>query len=91
VKGLAVDVIAILLASAPQQAHACAMPSAEIIQSRYTAEELTELRRNTLRYARSFPPGNERNRHRLIAASLRTLFKSEGWLKAHTLDGPLVP
>jgi hypothetical protein len=67
------------------------MQSAETIQSRYTSEELTELRRNTLRYARSFPPGNVRNRHRLVAALLRTLFQSEGWIKAHTLDGPLVP
>jgi hypothetical protein len=66
------------------------MPSAETIRSRYTAEELTELRRNTLRYARSFPPGNERNRHRQIAASLRRLFQSDGWFKAHTPDGPLV-
>jgi hypothetical protein len=67
------------------------MPSAASIQSRYTAEELMELRRNTLRYARSFPPGDERNRHRQIAALLRTLFQSDGWFKAHTFDGPLVP
>jgi hypothetical protein len=60
------------------------MSSAKTIQSRYTVEELIELRRNTLRYARSFPPGAERNRHRQVAASLRTLFRGEGWFKAHT-------
>jgi hypothetical protein len=65
------------------------MSSAEIIQSRYTVEELINLRRNTLRYARSFPPGAERNRHRQVAASLRTLFQNNGWLKAYTLGGQL--
>jgi hypothetical protein len=67
------------------------MSSAKAIQSRYTIEELTELRRKTLRYARSFPPGEERDRHRQVAASLRTLFQSEGWFKAPTLDVALVP
>jgi hypothetical protein len=67
------------------------MSSAEIIPSRYTVEELIELRRKTLRYARSFPPGDERDRHRQVAASLRTLFQSDGWFKAHALDGALVP
>ncbi len=49
----------------------------------YTLDELTELRRNTLRYARSFPPGDERNQHRQLAVSLRTLFKGEKWLRDH--------
>ena len=49
-------------------------------------DELIELRRNILRYARSFPPGPERNKHRQVAASLRTLFQNNGWLQAHTLD-----
>ena len=67
------------------------MPPTKTFQRRYTIEELIELRRNTLRYARSFPPGDERNRHRQIAALLRTLFRGEGWFKAHTLDGALAP
>jgi hypothetical protein len=46
-----------------------------------------ETRRNVLRYARTFPPGAERNQHRQIALSLRRLFRNETWLKAHTLDG----
>jgi len=49
----------------------------------YTLDELTELRRNTLRYARSFPPGDERNQHRQLAISLRMLFKGENWLRDH--------
>jgi hypothetical protein len=47
--------------------------------------ELTEHRRNILRYARSFPPGPERNQHRQIALSLRALFKTKDWLEAHVL------
>jgi hypothetical protein len=46
-----------------------------------------ETRRNVLRYARTFPPGAERDEHRQIALSLRRLFRNETWLKAHTLDG----
>jgi hypothetical protein len=34
-----------------------------------------EMRRNVLRYARTFPPGGERNQHRQIALSLRSLFR----------------
>jgi hypothetical protein len=48
-----------------------------------TMAELVEHRRNILRYARSFPPGPERNQHRQIALSLRTLFRNSEWLNAH--------
>jgi hypothetical protein len=48
-----------------------------------------ELRRNTLRYARVFPPGSERNRHRQVAASLRDLFRGKKWLREHTREGAL--
>jgi hypothetical protein len=51
----------------------------------YSIEQLVELQRNTLRYARSFPPGAERNQHRL-AMSLRGLFKNKTWLDAHTVE-----
>jgi hypothetical protein len=47
----------------------------------------TEMRRNVLRYARTFAPGGERNQHRQIALSLRRLFRNKTWLKSHTLDG----
>jgi hypothetical protein len=46
-----------------------------------------EMRRNVLRYARTFRPGTERNQHRQIALSLRRLFKNKTWLESHTLDG----
>jgi hypothetical protein len=41
------------------------------------------LRRNKLRYARTFPPGEERNQHFHVAVSLRALFKNEKWLRDH--------
>jgi hypothetical protein len=54
----------------------------------YSQAELVEHRRNILRYARSFPPGPERNQHRQIALSLRALFRRKEWLEAHVLkDG----
>jgi hypothetical protein len=65
--------------------------SEPLVKRLYSIEELVELRRNNLRYARSFPPGDERNRHRRVATSLRALFKDEKWLHAHTLEGTLVP
>lgn len=46
-----------------------------------------EMRRNVLRYARTFPPGGKRNQHRQIALSLRRLFRNKAWLESHTLDG----
>jgi hypothetical protein len=55
-------------------------------QRLYSKAELMEHRRNLLRYARSFPPGSERNRHRHIALLFRTLFKNKIWLDAHTIE-----
>jgi hypothetical protein len=49
-------------------------------ERRYHLEELIELRRMNLRYARSFSPGHERNQHRQTAMSLKDLFKNERWL-----------
>jgi hypothetical protein len=57
-----------------------------IDHSRYTKAELIEHRRNIIRFARLFPPGPERNHHRQIALSLRSLFKNTAWLDAHTVD-----
>jgi hypothetical protein len=66
------------------------MTSVEPLVDRlYSLEELTELRRNTLRYARAFPPGDERNRHRQVAVSLRGLFRSRKWLRIHTREDAL--
>ena len=52
-------------------------------QPLYSRAELIQQRRNILRYARSFPPGPERNQHRQIALSLRALFRDREWLRAH--------
>jgi hypothetical protein len=54
----------------------------------YSKAELVEHRRNILRYARSFPPGPERNQHRQVALSLRALFRNRKWLEAHVLKDP---
>jgi hypothetical protein len=51
----------------------------------YSKAELIEYRRNILRYARSFPPGPERNQHRQVALSLRTLFRDREWREANVL------
>jgi hypothetical protein len=51
----------------------------------YSKAELMEYRRNILRYARSFPPGPERNQHRQVALSLRALFRNRESLEAHVL------
>jgi hypothetical protein len=53
-------------------------------ERRYNLEELIELRRMNLRYARTFPPGHQRNQHRQTAMSLKDLLKNERWLAAHT-------
>jgi hypothetical protein len=52
----------------------------------YSKAELLEHRRNILRYARTFPPGPERNQHRQVALSLRALFRNRKWLDRHVLD-----
>ena len=51
---------------------------------RYTMVELTNLRRQMLRFARLLPIGPERNQRRKTAMSLRDLFKNKSWLAAHT-------
>ena len=53
----------------------------------YCLEDLIEKRRDVLRYARMFPPGVERNRHREVAASLRVLFRNKNWLATNTNQG----
>jgi len=55
----------------------------------YSKAELVEFRRQILLYARTFPPGFERNKHRQIALSLRRLFHNSKWLDAHTLEGSI--
>jgi hypothetical protein len=52
----------------------------------YTLREFTEMRRKVLRFARSLPPGPERNNRRQIVSSLRSLFKNKNWLDIHTVE-----
>jgi hypothetical protein len=52
----------------------------------YSMPELIEMRRQVLRFARSLPPGPERNNLRQIAASLRSLFRNKDWLDTHTVE-----
>ncbi len=56
-------------------------------EQRHSIEELIQIRRDMLRYARSFPPGADRNQRRQIALSLRALFKNKDWLDANTWEG----
>jgi len=51
------------------------------VERLYSLEELRGLRRNLLRYARTFPPGDERNQHFRVAVSFRALLKNEKWLR----------
>jgi hypothetical protein len=52
--------------------------------SSYDPADLVRMRRDNLQYARSLPLGPERNQHRQIAASLRSLLNDADWLDAHT-------
>jgi hypothetical protein len=83
-RALAVNVIAVYSRSRRKRRSPDSMttvgPRAERL---YSLDELGELRRNMLRYARSFPPGDERNQHRQVAVRLRLLFKNEKWLRDH--------
>jgi hypothetical protein len=83
-KALAVNVIAIYGRS--RRKRRTPDPTTTVdpgVERLYSLDELRELRRNLLRYARSFPPGYERNQHRRVAVRLRLLFKNEEWLQDH--------
>jgi len=56
-------------------------------QPLYCLDDLVEKRRNILRYARTFPPGTERNQHRQVAGALRVLFRNKNWLATNTNQG----
>jgi hypothetical protein len=81
---LAVNVIAVYSRSRRKRRKPDRMTSVELlVKPLYSVGELTELRRYVLRYARSFPPGYERNQHLQVAVSLRRLFRNEKWLRDH--------
>ena len=62
-----------------------------LVERLYSLDGLVDMRRNTLRFARSFTPGSECNSHRQLATSLRMLFRDKKWLRIHTPQGSLVP
>jgi hypothetical protein len=83
-RALAVNVIAFYSRSHRKLRKPDRMTSVElVVKPHYSVGELTELRRYVLRYARSFPPGYERNQHLQVAVSLRRLFGNEKWLQDH--------
>jgi hypothetical protein len=83
-KALAVSVIAIYSRSRrKRRKFDSTTPVQPLVEPLYNPDELTDLRRNMLRYARTFPPGEERNHHLQIAVSLRRLFRNEKWLRDH--------
>jgi hypothetical protein len=64
------------------------MPSVDRLpMQEYPRSRLNELRRDILRYARTFPSGGERNQHRHFALSLARLFKNRHWLAANPSGG----
>jgi hypothetical protein len=83
-KALAVSVIAIYSRSRRKRrkpdSTTIVVPRVERL---YSLDELGELRRNMLRYARTFPPGEERKQHFHVAVSFRALLKNEKWLRDH--------
>jgi len=86
-RALAVNVIAIYSRTRRKRRTPDSMTTELLVERLYSLDELTELRRYVLRYARTFPPGDERNQHLHVAVSLRALFKNEKWLRTHTREG----
>jgi hypothetical protein len=84
VEALAANVIAIYSRSRRKRRTPDSTPTVvPRVERLYSPDELTELRRNVLRYARTFPPGEERNQHLQVAVSLRALFKNQQWRRDH--------
>jgi hypothetical protein len=86
-RALAVNVIAIYSRSRHKRRKPDSMTTELLVEHLYSLDELLELRRNVLRSARTFPPGDERNQHLQVAVALRALFKNEKWLLTHTREG----
>jgi hypothetical protein len=63
-----------------------ALLQSEFVQL-YAIDELRVMRREMLLDARMHPPGPQRNQHRQIALSLRSLFRNKRWLDTYTIEG----
>jgi hypothetical protein len=53
----------------------------------YAIDELRVMGRETLLFARMYPPGPQRNQHRQTALSLRSLLENKDWLDTYTIEG----
>ena len=83
-RALAVSVIAVYSRSRRKRRKPDSMTTVDPgVERLYSLDELRGLRRNLLRYARSFPPGEERNQHRQVAVRVRALFKDKKWRRDH--------
>ena len=83
-RALAVSVIAIYARSRRKRRKPDSITTVDPgVERLYSLDELRGLRPNLLRYARSFPPGDERNQHRKVAVRVRLMFKNEKWLRDH--------
>ena len=83
-RALAVSVIAVYSRSRRKRRKPDSMTTVDPgVERLYSLDELRGLRRSLLRYARSFPPGEERNQHRQVAVRLRALFKDKKWRRDH--------
>ena len=89
-RALAVNVIAIYSRSRHKRRKPDSMTTELLVERLYSLDELLELRRNVLRYARTFPPGDERNQRLQVAVALRALFKGEKWRRTHTLESAML-
>src|ERR1700676_4958877 len=87
---LAANVIAIYSRSRHKRRKPDSMTTELLVERLYSLDELLELRRNVLRYARTFPPGDERNQRLQVAVALRALFKGEKWRRTHTLESAML-
>jgi hypothetical protein len=81
-RALAVNVIAVYSRSRRKRRKPDSMTTVRA-ERLYSPDELLELRRNVLRYARTFPPGGERNQHFRVAVSIRALIKDNKWRRDH--------
>ena len=87
-RALAVNVVAIYSRARRKRRKPDSMTTVDpCVERLYSLDELMELRSYVLRYARTFPPGDERNQHLHVAVSLRASFKNEKWLRTHTREG----
>ena len=84
-RALAVNVIAFNTRARRKRRKPDSMTAVEpLVERLYSLDELLELRRDMLRFARFLPQGPRRNELRQTASSLRALLKRKDFLDANT-------